>query len=320
MITKLILSATLTFIVTSCTTSHATDDVTKKPIGFEDTYITKGAYTQSNGNFGVLGLEYSASAPTPPYDLIYKKFNNQEIVVKTSGDNTSFTYSPIQYWTKGKNVDFFAYSPYDPNIGFDFTADDITITHNVPNVKKENQIDLLYAEPQKNKNEIVSKNQVIRFPFKHALTKVKISARLYAANPLSVKLISVELKDIDSEADISIKDGKVTISTNNLITYAYRNIDAELPDSDTDSDGSIDHLSLNELLLIPQDVSGKVIKVYYTVGDDLDDVLEKSVTLPVNSRWHAGQCVHYRLIIKLDNEIQFSADVEDWPGDIGSEM
>lgn len=317
-----LIAALVLYSATACKTPGNVDTIKRKSIGFEDTYITKGAYTSSNGNFGVIGLEYESSKSEGGYTGMYRKFDNQEIIVQTVDDNTIFTYSPIQYWNTGQSVDFFAYSPYRDDLTLTVLDDDITINHVVPNTSKVNQVDLLYAVPQKGKNEENSKHNVIRFPFKHALTKVKISARLYAPNPLTVVLHNIDLENIKSKATISLTNG-VTPDNNigNDITYSYESLNCTLPNNDTDVDldSDPDYVVIGELMMIPQDVSGKVITITYSSGE-ASEPETKTVTMPVNSWWLSGKVVHYRLIIKLDNDIQFSADVDEWPIEDGSQL
>ncbi len=177
-----LIAASAAIIMASCSNDELVKAPEAAPIGF-DSYIGKVTRaddaTLANVNaISVYG--YIGDAGTP-------KIFDGTIVSKTSGD---WTYTPLQYWTAGKNYFFTALasqvSAGNSHYGYTWATDlttetagfngNGTVSFENTQDKASGNEDLLYASATATTPaEITTAPSRVQFAFRHALSRVKFS-------------------------------------------------------------------------------------------------------------------------------------------------
>lgn len=226
----------------------------------------------------------------------------------TTTDETKYYWPSI---TSEKKMQFFAYptdlaSEYelsDSNYpSFSFTV--------VPTA--ENQKDLVVAHAA-NQTSTDTNDGTLSLSFKHVLTKVNFSfvpadtEMKYTVNSISI----ANLYGGKATYTFDASKGKWTPTGTADVSYSY-----PITQAASLNDGETFYRLGNEnasLMLMPQDVSGKVITINYTVATSTDFEVfndSKTVTLPANSIWGIGQSIRYTLTLPTGvTEIKLDTDV-----------
>lgn len=166
--------------------------VNQEAIGFDNAFVNNSvrsvvdpSYTNDNlfGDFAVYGFVENASL-----------FNNVEV------EGPNWTYTNTQYWITGAKYNFAAIAPFANGKSgvFSVAADadnNYVGTTTLPFTNVDGTNDLLYAQnPQ-----IVgaaSNNSVVKFDFRHILSKVKFSFKNgYNASTATIKVYDVQIEN-----------------------------------------------------------------------------------------------------------------------------
>lgn len=149
-------------------------------------------------------------------------FNNQQVTYKTS----AWTYSPLKFWPTQGHIDFLAYAPYDSKYVNKVSSDNQKIDFTVNSTIKE-QKDLLWANNAVNqkKDNISGTGNKVTFHFKHALSRLGYSVKLYkdfTSNNVEFKLKEITLVGSDPKSTAAsttesakafYEDGTIDLST-----------------------------------------------------------------------------------------------------------
>lgn len=154
------------------------------------------ALQNSTEGFGVFGHYKEANGKEFGSDL----FNNQQVTYKAS----AWTYSPLKFWPTQGHIDFLAYAPYDSKYVNKVTTDNQKIDFTVNSTIKD-QKDLLWANNAVNqtKDNISGTGNKVKFQFKHALSRLGYSVKLYkdfTSNNVEFRLKEITLAGSDPKS------------------------------------------------------------------------------------------------------------------------
>ena len=141
--------------------------------GTRGSEVKIGNLQDSKEGFGVFGYHNTTdhnSETGQPFNA--NLFNNQQVTYDKT--NSKWTYSPLKFWPSDGHIDFLAYAPY--NVG---TVDnkyclDFTVSKTITEQK-----DLLWAKTEDQTMANNSGTNKVKFQFKHALSRLGYSVKLY---------------------------------------------------------------------------------------------------------------------------------------------
>ncbi len=207
-----LIAASAAIIMASCSNDELVKAPEAAPIGF-DSYIGKVTRaddaTLANVNaISVYG--YIGDAGTP-------KIFDGTIVSKTSGD---WTYTPLQYWTAGKNYFFTALasqvSAGNSHYGYTWATDlttetagfngNGTVSFENTQDKASGNEDLLYASATATTPaEITTAPSRVQFAFRHALSRVKFSFKNgMGSDSYSIKIHDVKINNTAATGTLAL--------------------------------------------------------------------------------------------------------------------
>ena len=283
----------------------------------------------STEGFGVFG-NYTKTEKAP-VDYGDNLFNNVPVTYKTS----AWTYSPLKFWPAQGHIDFLAYAPYDAKTALNTTSDgkktstiDFTVADKVANQK-----DLLWANAENQTKDNIS-NKKVKFQFKHALSRLGYSVKLYGdytSNNVKFTLKEITLAgsapNATKSAQAFYKKGIIDLSTGN-----WTSKDATKQDFNNWFSGPLDVTSASAskpyknpttdyLFVIPQDFSQDgntlyvIVKYTITYTDGGASEITNTVYKQITPNFEQGKA--YMINLTLGLPIEFDADVTPWGPEIG---
>ena len=299
--------------------------------GTRGSEVKIGNLQDSKEGFGVFGYHNTTdhnSETGQPFNA--NLFNNQQVTYDKT--NSKWTYSPLKFWPSDGHIDFLAYAPY--NVG---TVDnkyclDFTVSKTITEQK-----DLLWAKTEDQTMANNSGTNKVKFQFKHALSKLGYSVKLYGdfsknpANKTTFKLNNITLAgsapNATTSANAFYTKGTIDLSTGNWTSKDATKQDftwlSETQDVTTASASKpYTNPTSDYLFVIPQNFSEKIddaentdklyVIVEYTIdyGDESEPVKNK-VYKQITTNFLQGKA--YTLNLTLGLPIEFDVNVvEEW--------
>lgn len=294
-------------------------------------FYTENMKTQGFGVFAYYTNDQKYSAAATPNFM-----NNQQVTYVGS----AWTYAPVKYWPNEATdyVSFFAYAPYAKTYKVPASGDPI-IDFTVPaDVTKH--IDLVAAENTHIDRQKQAVNDVVKFTFKHALSRVgfKVEAVMDEVNDQENgdKDEDNQKKDIAEGTTISVQEVEIYSYFNNSgklnlngakwtdRAYSYTSYKLIRDNFEAVADKvTITPTQLNNeesyMMLIPTAASNKVkVRVKYTVttkDDKLTDgasVVENNITSDeFDFQFAQGKAYTFVLHLGLTS-VKLDAEVATW--------
>lgn len=292
------------------------------------------ALQNSAEGFGVFGHYKEADGQEFGHDL----FNNQQVTYKSA-----WTYSPLKFWPTQGHIDFLAYAPYDSKYVNKVSSDNQKIDFTVNSTIKD-QKDLLWANNAVNqtKDNISGTGNKVTFHFKHALSRLGYSVKLYGdytSNNVKFTLKEITLTGSDPKSTTAsttpakafYTDGTIDLFTGNWDKHSEG---AAKQDFNKWFSGTQDVTSATEsdpyknptsdyLFVIPQNFSEKIgeaenpdklyviVKYTITYTDGGAPEITNTVYKQITPNFVQGKA--YTLNLTIGLPIEFNVDVvEDW--------
>lgn len=304
--------------------------------GTRGSVLDKDALQNSTEGFGVFGHYKEADGQEFGHDL----FNNQQVTYKSA-----WTYSPLKFWPTQGHIDFLAYAPYDSKYVNKVSSDNQKIDFTVNSTIK-NQKDLLWANNAVNqtKNNISGTGNKVTFHFKHALSRLGYSVKLYGdytSNKVKFTLKEISLAGSDPKSTTAsttepakkafYTDGTIDLSTGTWEKHSagaskqdFINWFSEPQDVTSATESSpYKNPTSDYLFVIPQNFSAKIegaenpdklyVIVTYTIEytDHSAASITNKVYKQITPNFVQGKA--YTLNLTIGLPIEFDVDVvEDW--------
>ena len=316
--------------MSSCTESEVVEVSQSKAIGF-DSYVGNTTRAEQEGQtldvlkkegngFYVFGkYQEGTNSPTTVFDG-----TSENSHVTWNGE--SWAYSPVNFWLERGTYKFGAYAP---KLGitptFDYATNQMTFTDFVA---ADGKTDLLVAAAQED-GIIGSAPTMVKFAFKHALSKVRFTFIDGWRNDVKLVISSVKLVSVKStgtlvtpatlQAGTPVQAGNWEVKT---ATADYEDAGATLT--------QLNATYLFDNFVIPQTINDALALKFTVVVNnpngtsiklDADGNTIKTITVPVSTggvtEWEPGNAYNYKLTISGNTfglkPIQFEATVvEDW--------
>lgn len=334
----------LTVAATSCSNEEpAAVNNADNAIEF-GTYVGRDALTRGsvfttdnmkNDGFGVFAA-YTAQDNYAAQTMNF--MYNQQVTYSAS----AWTYSPLKYWPNnpGDKVSFFAYAPYNV-VGA--TPDDsfAKITYTVADAVAD-QKDLTVADAQKDltKQSITDK---VTFNFKHVLSRIGLNVEAQVdlvngdatgdpdngttgngalASETNITVTKVELiGKFDKDGVIDLTNStwsEIAPAASDVIyTWEAANFDSSVATNVTTTKQQLNNVD-NYAMIIPQNLSGMTVKVYYTVTTtDASESKNNSTvnnvitSAPFDFNFQQGEAYMFNLHLGMTS-VKFDASVSDW--------
>lgn len=324
-------AASATLMLASCTQNEVVEMPATRAIGF-GTYVgntsraeavdTDVPFLKGDGNgFYVFG---TYDEPTKGQTVVFNGVSDQSHV---TWKETSWMYSPQNYWTIGNKYKFAAYGPAaalnNGTATFDYDKNNISIK----GFTADGDLDFVVAEglPEGyTVNEDAAKGDEVSFKFVHALSKVRFTLVNGWRNDVTLTVTDVKVTGVNSKGDVTTSG---TLANPNAIlpTTSWENLTEAKEyawENPVQSDGTIGTTSsvYNEELpfehfLIPQElgVGEKALTLQFNCkvtnkwgtgpslgeGAQPGEAVAVSVTIPVDniSSWEPGKAYNYTLIV-----------------------
>lgn len=334
----------LTVAATSCSNEEpASVNNADNAIEFS-TYVGRDALTRGSvfttsemqtQGFGV----FAAYTAQDNYDAQTMNFMyNQQVTYSAS----AWTYSPLKYWPNnpGDKVSFFAYAPYNVE-GAALNASLAKITYTVADAVAD-QKDLTVADALKDqtKQSITDK---VTFNFKHVLSRIGLNVEAQVdlvnsdatgdpdngttgngalASETNITVTKVELiGKFDKDGVIDLTNStwsEVAPAASDVIyTWEAANFDSSVATNVTTTKQKLNNVD-NYAMIIPQNLSGMTVKVYYTVTTtDASEPKNNSTvnnvitSAPFNFNFQQGEAYMFNLHLGMTS-VKFDASVSDW--------
>lgn len=294
-------------------------------------FNTENMKTQGFGVFAYYTNDQKYSAAATPNFM-----NNQQVTYVGS----AWTYAPVKYWPNEATdyVSFFAYAPYAESYTVPKSGDPI-IDFAVPADVTEH-IDLVAAENTHIDRQKQAVNDVVKFTFKHALSRVgfKVEAVMDEVNDQENgdKDEDYQKKDIAEGTTISVQEVEIYSYFNNSgklnlngakwtdRAYSYTSYKLTRDNFEAVADKvTITPTALNNeesyMMLIPTAASNKVkVRVKYTVTTEDDkltggaSVVENNITSDeFDFQFAQGKAYTFVLHLGLTS-VKLDAEVAIW--------
>lgn len=325
---KILLLLSAAAVMTSCSDSgmvrqDIADGGQTAEIRFSNTLpggITRTTLTQfpENSQMQVYGIQ-STDGSTDLSDTIFKK----QLVQKGA---TDWTYSPLKYWNKNSNYEFYAIYPYNDKYIWNGTSKTFTVCDFLVEDAIASQTDIMIAEKNTSKP-----YNVVTMNFNHILSQINFYAKhnmtLAADGVASVKINKFNLTGIKKYGTFT-QTGFNSGTGNVEGTWTSLNKEYKLSDfpgvgvtlSDNSSKGIVE-----DLLLCPQSLS-VTLSVEYVVSyqDGTTATFVKSIPLesimvdnePLDE-WEMNTIYNYTMTIDpthTSDTIDYSKSHVDWDG------
>ena len=229
----------------------------------------------------------------------------QNLVVTKGG--TGWTYEgDTKYWPKSGYLHFSAFSPATVATG-SFDQGGVLFTGYTVDTDVTKQIDLLYSERN------TAKAGTVAMVFEHALSAINFTVTKGASEPEFV-VKGISIADINSVGtfDQNLDQSPATAgwTTTEPETYAVSMSNLTLTSAPLYAHNGDDEAgSVAALMLLPQDVEGKVVTVNYTMGG-----FDQYSTFTLSGDWLPGKRYTYAISFGVEG-ITFTARVNDWVDD-----
>lgn len=313
-----VLTATLAAGFTACTNSEEIAKAEQKAMDFSvfANKTTRAAETTNSLNsagkaFGVWGYSTYNGAETTV-------FSNQAVTY--NGTSSKWEYSPLKFWDKESSYKFYAYYPYQntagtPNFGVAINATTKAISITDFTVNPTDYTDLMVA------NEIIRAANAtgnVQFNFNHILSNINLAFKKgtkIASSKLtlkSVKLYGMNNKGSFVQTNSSALAGtwttleQVTLASATEFASASGDVVTSSPTTYADK------------LLIPQSTTSLNLYVKYAIGDNEDQVFERTLALDNTTNtanpdaWDQNQKITYNFTIDADVIAFDDPTVSDW--------
>lgn len=292
-----------------------------------------------NVGFGVFAYytdeeRYSAAA-TPNF------MNNQQVTYNGS----AWTYAPVKYWPNEATdyVSFFAYAPYRE--GFSVPTSGDPIISFAVGTDVTNHIDLVAAENSHIDCQKQAVNEVVKFTFKHALSRVgfKVEAVMDEVNHQGTSATpdeDTQDNTIATGTTISVQEveligdfytsGKLNLNgavwtpdeDGKTASYTLRAEDFTAIAEDVTIDPQVLNKNTEYMMLIPTETIAVKVRVKYTVTT-ADDKLSGDKSVVVNNITSAEfpftfvQGKAYTFVLHLGlTSVKLDAVVADWDEEV----
>ena len=229
------------------------------------------------------------------------------VVTKTAEDAWTYTEN-TKYWPKSGYLHFLAYSPADVNTG-SFDLGGVLFTNYEVSNTVASQKDLLYSSLK-----TTQKESPVQIEFHHALSAINFTVTKGESAPVFV-VKGISIAEINSKGSFDQNLDKTPATaawetTSVPVTYTVSMESLTLTDSALYAhNGEADPKSVAALMLLPQNVAGKVVTVNYTM-DGFDQVS----TFDLTGNWLPGKRYTYAISFGVEG-ITFTASVDSWtPG------
>lgn len=346
-------AASATLMLASCTQNEVVEMPATRAIGF-GTYV--GNTSRAAAEDTDLAFLKDETKGNGFYVFGSYTDNSQEVVVfdglstqsHVMYKGSAWGYSPINYWSVGKQYNFAAYGPAaalnNGTATFDYTANTLSIK----GFEATGNLDLVVAEGKQAGYTLASETatpEVVDFKFFHALSKVRFTFKNGWRNLVTLNVSDVKLTGAKRTGDL-VTTGTLATATAPFALEKWSNQAEKATDNDyswTDAFTSTttDESHPYEYFLLPQTLVADAIKLTFScqvtndqgsgpnLGAGAGNAVEVSVTIPVNTvtAWEPGKAYNYTLTIDGDlfglKPIQFdTVDMVDWVNvneDLGKE-
>lgn len=336
-------AASATLMLASCTQNEVVEMPATRAIGF-GTYVgntSRAAATDTD-----LAFLKDATKGNGFYVFGSYTDNSQEVVVfdglstqsHVMHNGSAWGYSPINYWSVGKQYNFAAYGPAAARNNGTATFDHAANTLSIKGFEATGNLDLVVAEGKQAGYTLTSETatpEVVDFKFFHALSKVRFTLNNGWRNLVTLKVTNVKLTGVKRTGDL-VTTGTLAAATAPFALEKWSNqaVKAENNDyswADDFTSTTTDQSHPYEYFLMPQALVADAIKLTFTcqvtndqgsgpnLGAGAGNAVEVSVTIPVNTvaAWEPGKAYNYTLTIDGElfglKPIQFDAvEVVDW--------
>lgn len=317
--------------MSSCTESEVVEVSQSKAIGF-DSYVGNTTRAEQEGQtLDVLKKEGNGFYVFGAYkeegkDAVTIVFDGTSEDSHVTWKETAWGYSPVNFWLQRGTYKFGAYAP---KLGitptFDYATNQMTFTDFVA---ADGKTDLLVAAAQED-GIIGSAPTMVKFAFKHALSKVRFTFIDGWRNDVKLVISSVKLVSVKStgtlvtpatlQAGTPVQAGNWEVKT---ATADYEDAGATLT--------QLNATYLFDNFVIPQTINDALALKFTVVVNnpngtpiklDAAGNTTKTITVPVSTgdvtEWLPGNAYNYKLTISGNTfglkPIQFEATVvEDW--------
>lgn len=296
---NLFLLAAAAIVMAGCSKTETVEMPDSAVIGFGSAYIgnptqTKAVSTLTTANIDAFYV----------YGGHDNSLTNTFDGTKVSKSGSTWSYSPVRYWTAGESYNFAAYAPEIPAGKGTVSTDEInrrlTFTDYVSG--PDNQLDLIYADgvsvtaQQEN-------NGPVSFNFQHLLSMIKFTFKSGFPGDVPVTVSGLKVYGMAAQGTYDngwTPDGTQAVAEdtpfNEMVTTTAEN--------KADASQATQAASVN-FVVIPQ--SGGTVTVSFTAAVSLEagNVKTKEFTTTLVPAWDAGNCYNYVATISEQNmEVQ----------------
>lgn len=296
---NLFLLAAAAIVMAGCSKTETVEMPDSAVIGFGSAYIgnptqTKAVSTLTTANIDAFYV----------YGGHDNSLTNTFDGTKVSKSGSTWSYSPVRYWTAGESYNFAAYAPEIPAGKGTVSTDEInrrlTFTDYVSG--PDNQLDLIYADgvsvtaQQEN-------NGPVSFNFQHLLSMIKFTFK--SGFPVDVPVTVSGLKVYGMAAQGTYDNGWTPDGTQAVAEDTpFNEMVTTTAENKADASQATQAASVN-FVVIPQ--SGGTVTVSFTAAVSLEagNVKTKEFTTTLVPAWDAGNCYNYVATISEQNmEVQ----------------
>lgn len=294
-------------------------------------FTTSEMQTQGFGVFAAYTAQESYNAQT--MNFMY----NQKVTYSAS----AWTYSPLKYWPNnlGDKVSFFAYAPYNVE-GAALDASLAKITYTVADAVAD-QKDLTVADALKDLTK-QSITGTVTFNFKHVLSRIGLNVEAQVdlvnsdatgetdnttangalAPETNIKVTKVELiGKFDKQGVIDLSNSTwsdvAPAASDVIYTWDDANFVSSVATNVTTTKQQLND-NAHYAMIIPQNLSGMTVKVYYTVTTtDASESKNNSTvnnvitSAPFDFNFQQGKAYMFNLHLGMTS-VKFDASVSDW--------
>ena len=336
-------AASATLMLASCTQNEVVEMPATRAIGF-GTYVGNTSRAAAEDT----SLDFLKDATKGNGFYVFGSYtdNSQEVVVfdglstqsHVMHNGSAWGYSPINYWSVGKQYNFAAYGPSAARNNGTATFDHAANTLSIKGFEATGNLDLVVAEGKQAGYTLASETatpEVVDFKFFHALSKVRFTFKNGWRNLVTLKVSDVKLTGAKRTGDL-VTTGKLAAATAPFALEKWSNQAVKAENNDYSWTDAFTSTTTNEsypyeYFLMPQALVADAINLTFTCqvtndqgsGPDLGagagNAVDVSVTIPVNTvaAWEPGKAYNYTLTIDGElfglKPIQFDAvEVVDW--------
>ena len=281
--------------------------------------ITDNKYPTSM-SFGLYSYHTQEGGTTAIYQ------NN--VVCSYSSDVKAFAPTPAAYWPLSGTLTFMAWSPSSQVATYALADKQLSITDFQVSASASDPVDLLYAEPVKDKtlaDQTTSYTGVdnggkgIGIVFKHALSQVIVRVKLADEYTGAIyKVTDIKLTGLKDKATLTVKENRTPIAewsttTESGIEMGVLSGEAAVEYAASFSDAQNKG---NAILVMPQtlDSSTQQIAITYSMTyNDVTSSATKIIDLVGTSltKFEMGKKYYLNLTISAD-QILYAPEVENW--------